>query len=419
MPRLDTARRTIVGQYNGAKTIGQIHKDTSDFLMEATWDNDIQTKECYIYDYKHDDSPTLNKNIVYTKDTTKTKISAKFIIASYASMDKSQVAYHLMFKPSEQLVFNEGDEMYYYETGYRQRYSMEFPLGMYVDIPDDKGVYCRWLIVDYEEANQFMKYLILPCDYRFNWIQIINGKKYKKYMWGCIRGQASYTSGEYLDRIFTRLDNVDKFMLPLNDITETFNYSDEIGYQQRLVISAKVKNPNTWEVSKLENIKPIGVLQVTVKQTPFDPVRDYIEYDENGNITDMWCDWFTADKADPVDVDPPPRPTTDILCELAVSSPTIKVNGSYRTVTATYTLDGEDVSEECAGYPHEWRFYVDDFDEENRIDQLLIIKDTDNPNIIKIKFANDRDYIGRRILINLNTNVHVHGWLATPLTIIG
>ena len=28
----------------------------------------------------------------------------------------------------------------------------------------------------------------------------------------------------------------------------------------------------------------------------------------------------------------------------------------------------------------------DDFDEENRIDQLLIIKDTDNPNIIKITY---------------------------------
>ena len=37
MPSLETARRMLSVQNNGATTIGQIHKDTSDFMMEQTW----------------------------------------------------------------------------------------------------------------------------------------------------------------------------------------------------------------------------------------------------------------------------------------------------------------------------------------------------------------------------------------------
>jgi hypothetical protein len=46
MPSLDTARRAATQTYNGAKTIGQIHKENSDFVMEQTWDSDIQSRVC-------------------------------------------------------------------------------------------------------------------------------------------------------------------------------------------------------------------------------------------------------------------------------------------------------------------------------------------------------------------------------------
>lgn len=42
MPSLETAKRIASVKNNGAKTIGQIHKEESDWLMEATWDSDVE-----------------------------------------------------------------------------------------------------------------------------------------------------------------------------------------------------------------------------------------------------------------------------------------------------------------------------------------------------------------------------------------
>lgn len=37
MPSLSTARRIASAKNNGAKTLGQIYKEESDFVMEQTW----------------------------------------------------------------------------------------------------------------------------------------------------------------------------------------------------------------------------------------------------------------------------------------------------------------------------------------------------------------------------------------------
>ena len=194
MPSLQTARRVANAKNNGAKTIGQIYKEQSDELMEWTWDNDIQSKVCYIYDYFHDDKPWLAEDITH-ENTTKTKIDAKFIVTKYSSIDKDQVEYHLQFRPSQPVRFTEDDELYYYETDYKKRYSTQFPIGLFVDIPDEKNVYRKWLIVAKEEGNQFLKYLILPCNYYFHWIEEDGNQRIKRKMWAVKRNQNSYNSG--------------------------------------------------------------------------------------------------------------------------------------------------------------------------------------------------------------------------------
>ena len=78
MPSLSTARRIASMKNNGAKTIGQIHKENSDFVMLETWDNDEASKVCYIYDYWHDNQKHLNVGMTY-ENTTKTKIDAKIL----------------------------------------------------------------------------------------------------------------------------------------------------------------------------------------------------------------------------------------------------------------------------------------------------------------------------------------------------
>ena len=137
MPSLQTARRVANAKNNGAKTIGQIYKEQSDWAMEQTFENDIATKTCYIYDYFHDDfftdehgiTRSLAEGMTY-ENTNKTKIDAKFIVKSYQSMDKDQVEYYLMFRPSQPVRFNEGDDLYYCETDFRKRYGATFPIGL-------------------------------------------------------------------------------------------------------------------------------------------------------------------------------------------------------------------------------------------------------------------------------------------------
>lgn len=145
--------RDMQRMYENVGTIGQQIKKQSDDVMEATWDNDIQSRVCYLYDYYHDDEPTLNRNILHRQYTTKTRIDAKFIIKSYSSLDKDQVEYYLQFKPNQKTQFEPTDELYYFEENYRRVYGNDDFVGMYCDIPDDQGIYHRWLICTKEIAN--------------------------------------------------------------------------------------------------------------------------------------------------------------------------------------------------------------------------------------------------------------------------
>ena len=198
MPSLQTARRVANAKNNGAKTIGQIYKEQSDWAMSQTWWNDPQSKVAYIYDYFHDDQPEIKDHMTY-ENTTKTRIDIKFIVKSYQSMDKDQVDYYIQFRPDEKFDFTEKDELYYYEKDFHKKYGADYPIGMMIDIPDDRGIYHKWLICRDEPANQFPKFLILPLNYRLYWIEQDGDKRYKRNMWCAIRMQSSYTSGSYVD----------------------------------------------------------------------------------------------------------------------------------------------------------------------------------------------------------------------------
>ena len=67
-------------------TQGEVRKKQSDIIMEATWDRDIQSKRCYIYDYFQDDARDKNKGFTYSEDTPKTPVDLKFIITQYGTL---------------------------------------------------------------------------------------------------------------------------------------------------------------------------------------------------------------------------------------------------------------------------------------------------------------------------------------------
>lgn len=390
MPSLQTARRVANAKNNGAKTIGQIYKEQSDWAMEQTWDNDIQSKICYIYDFYHDDQPRLAEGMTY-ENTTKTRIDAKFIVKSYQSMDKDQVDYYIQFKPTQKTHFSEGDELYYFETDYRKKYHNDNFIGLFIDIPNDENIYEKWMILRTEPANQFPKYLILKCNYELMWIENNGTEKIKRRMWSVLKMQSSYNSGLWTDLRFTSQENQDKVWLPLNPITEKIWYTNESSKNMRVLVSSFTDNAVAWQISKVENAQPLGVQKLTLYQDFFDQHRDYIEKDSDGNIIGMWASYFDSEIA-PTDPSTPTTPPSSITARISASTSTIKVGGSYKNLTVNLFNDSnEDITTEYADATFTWTCSIDD---EDWTDKVTWRAGTEY-NQKKVKFPNDTSTIGK------------------------
>lgn len=390
MPSIETIRRLNDLRYGKAKTIGEMRKASSDLQMELSWENDIQSRLCYIYDYIRDDQPDKYYGMTY-EGTTKFAIDAKFIVTKYGGVDKDQVEYHLQFRPSQKTKFEEMDGLYYFETEYRKRYGSEFPVGLFVDIPDDTGTYYKWLICGKEIANQFVKYLVLPVTYRFMWIERENSQPIKRRMWGVLRQQSSYSSGLSDNSVFTLEDNKNKIWLPLNRVTERVWFTDNENQNLRLIVSAPIENPAVWRVSKVENVQPFGIQKIVCEQTAFNPNTDYLERDIDGNIIGMWADYYLS-AAEPVE---PEVPTGNISCKVTATTDNLKVGGSYRTITvAFFDSLGNDITSDFLEKLNIscWKCFVGGEDITEA--PFVVWSEQDVKNEIKIKFLNNRDYLG-------------------------
>ena len=384
-------------------TIGQVFKNDSDMIMEYTWDRDIQSKKCYIYDYFHDDQPWLNENMTY-ENTTKTPIDAKFIITQSQSLDKDQITVMLQFKPSQKLRFEPTDELYYYETDYKGRYNSNFPCGMYCDIPDEKNVYHKYLICARQVGNQFIKYLILPANYRFTWIETNDNERIIRRVWGATRSQNSYNSGLWTQYYSTETENQFKAMLPMNAITEKIFYIDEANKNQRFVISAMTPNPRTWQVSKVEDMLmgEFGLMRLTFVQVAFNKSTDFIDYDAvnpdgTKDVYAMYANYYESFIPPIIEEDAIP---SSAVCKLLTSTNTIKIGGSYKTITTTFNdSSGVDITDTYLSNLSidNWHFYIDDIEITNS--DLITILEQTTANKIKMKFANNLDYISKVLVV--------------------
>lgn len=385
-------------------TVGQAYKNDSDMIMEQTWDRDIQSKKCYIYDYFHDDQPWLNEGMTYN-NTTKTPIDAKYIVTQSQSIDKDQITVMLQFKPSEKLRFNEKDDLYYYEMDYKSRYNSNFPIGMYCDIPDEKGIYRKHIICAKQVGNQFIKYLILPANYRFSWIDIDNNQRIVRRVWGATRSQNSYNSGLWAAYYSTTVENQFKAILPMNSVTEKIFYIDESNHNQRFVISAMTPNPLTWQVSKVEDMLmgEFGLIRLTFQQVAFNKSIDFIDYnalnpDGSKDVYAMYASYYES-SVEPVDYAIPNDSVLADSCVLSASTNTIKVGGSYRTITAKFVDHiGADVTETYLPYVtmDNWHFYIDDVEITN--ENIVTVLNSTN-NKIKVKLANELSYLTKILTV--------------------
>ena len=357
---------------------------------------DIQSKVCYIYDYFHDDQPDKNVGMTY-ENTTKTKIDVKFIVKTYQSIDKDQVEYYIQFRPSQKVWFEESDELYYFETDYRQKYGVQdFPIGMMIDIPDDTGIYHKWLICSKEPANQFVKYLVLPCNYFLHWVENDGQNRYKRSMWVVLRNQNSYTIGQYTDRYFTRPDNQQKLWASLNSITENFWYNDEENKTMRLVVSAPTKNVLIWSVTKIENTQPIGIQKLTLYQTQWNEHTDNWADDGYGNYV-PYADYDS--NIEPTDPDTPFPTPSNTHGKITASTSTIKVGGSYKTLTLKlYDADDNEITDNYSSAAFDWTCYIKGNETDDLSDKVTWLNGS-LFNQKKIKFPDDRSYLDKILVI--------------------
>ncbi len=383
MPSFDTFKKL-----NGGLTIGQNHKVQSDMVMEATWDNDIASRIAYFYDCAHDEYPNQLNDLHPENDKNKVPISIKYLAHTSQTLAKDAVSYHLQLKPSQ-----DENVVPYYNEVFKERYDATFPLGLYCDIPDNKGIYNRWLVVavaDYNDA-QFSTYELLRCDYVFQWV--IDGIKMQ--MPGVLRSQNSYNSGVWVNYRIETVENQQMCILPAN------RNSEKLFYNQRLIIDNKVlTEPVTWVITKVNRIDSNGLIKLTFAQDLYDPHRDYIEFDDDGNIVGKWADYYTDNIPAESEED-----FSNISVKVSVvGQAKVKVGGGYKKVCVNFFKDDQEV-EYMKGT---WKYSIGGEDASALVEMST---QTLEENEVSFRFIGTDDYIGEILTVTYTTDTLISGSL--------
>ena len=186
----------------------------------------------------------------------------------------------------------------------------------------------------------------------------------------------------------TTEEDVQKFIVPLNKISEALYYN------QRMIIDAPVtvREPNTWEVTKIKSFAPNAINRITLAQDHFDQHHDYIEKNEYGKVIGMWADYYTDNV--------PLQESNNLIPKIEKSEitysgvkPEIKVGGSYKTFTMYYyDNDGNQIEKS----DYNWKFEIDGKPFETTELLKVLYPDITNKleyNQIKIKFIGSDDYL--------------------------
>lgn len=162
MPSLELYKKLNGGVHN----CGQQRFKESAEIMEATWYDDSHATTAYLYDYHHDNHKKQLIELDSPNDDNKVPIDIKFIVNSSQTFDKDAITYHIQLKPSQKCNVD------YYDEFFKNRYHCQFPIGLYIDIPNVSGVFNRWLIVGGANINdpQFPTFEVLRCDYILQYV---------------------------------------------------------------------------------------------------------------------------------------------------------------------------------------------------------------------------------------------------------
>lgn len=259
--------------FNKGATLHKARRNQSDMIMNATFTGDIGYKKVYILDkeegWHYEDAK-------YSKHAT-------------PSILKDAVDNYLQFRPK-----------------------VHYPVGTYVFIPDDTSfdldfdedepdnpfkdinfdINKLWLIVGRDDANDFVRYNILKCNWDFKWVARVNGENRILNVIGCIRNANSYTSGVWTADYSVSLDNItnawipDTYLIYGNNLSE-YDLCDTryLQHEQRFMLTHNKLDPKVYAVTKVQDLIPQGIIKLTLKQDALDNVKD--------NVDLMICDYYS------------------------------------------------------------------------------------------------------------------------------
>ena len=279
--------------------LAQVKRNQSDVIMNSTFTLD----------------PTYKKVYILTKDGWKWE-DAKYQFHTAPSISKDAVDYYLQFRPK-----------------------VHYPVGSYIIVPDDTSPNVNlegdeienpfiqsidkrtqwWIIVGRDEANAYVRYMILKCDWDFRWIY--KGKLMS--CWACSKSASSYTSGIWRDEYSMSLDNLTSSWIPdtyfvYGDKLEELGMCDTrtITYLQRFFFGNNDLDPKIYQVTKITDLNPQGIIKLSIKQDEFNTKRDNLELHV--------CDYYTDEG--------------DIL----IDKPSVDIANNAKTSTINWMSVNED-----------------------------------------------------------------------------
>ena len=191
------------------------------------------------------------------------------------------------------------------------------------------------------------------------------------------------------------MENQDKCWLPLNSITEKIWYTNDESKNMRVLVGALTQHPTAWIISKVENAQPLGLQKLTFYQSEFNPHTDYV----NMSTGEMFADYYDSN-IEPTNPDVPSPIPISIYGKITASNSAIKIGGSYKSLTLTiYDLDGNDITEKYKSADIKWSCSVNNNNEMVDLTDTVTWLNTASFNKIKIKFSDNRDYLGKILTI--------------------
>lgn len=336
---------------------GQRQKSDRLFFTEENWEYDPLVSTGYLYDFLHDSQPEQNRNLSPASDPLKTPVEVRVSVPS----EGSAPALRITFRPSHTCPAD------YWES-LAALSGAEYPLGLYIDLPEPDGSYSRWLLCSRVPCEEAISCEAYPCNYRLQWMA---GEL--KSMWGVLGPGKTRFSGVRTGELFSFPEEIREIWLPFHE------ESGKLRYGRRLLLCAPSSAPLVFLISGQDALHPAGILKLCLTQDVFDPNTDRADRERG-----IFCADFT-----PCSSSGASEEGTILYSGLA---PTLKVRGGYRILSVSFK-DGEGADFSS------WQALSGPDD----ISHLMDLRPCAEDGRFRVRFTGDESYLGRKITLCLRS----------------